>query len=98
MQGHPASSSRITPGAALSIESAASLIERLRRTLLSSNLDCRCRDTLAGALDRFGGLCRHIYDQIGATTSGKSDRLHQKSSGWEMQALMYVKLRSAYDR
>jgi hypothetical protein len=67
MYDHPAYLARTTPEATPSIENAANLIERLRRTLLFSDLDCRCRDTLAAALDRFGALERRRLSRQGLT-------------------------------
>lgn len=67
MHDHPANLARVTPEATPSIESAANLIERLRRTLLFSDLDCRCQDTLAAALDRFGTLERRRLSRQGLT-------------------------------
>ncbi|MGB3448396.1 MAG: hypothetical protein WBA48_17035 [Xanthobacteraceae bacterium] len=55
----------VTPEATPTIENAANLIERLRRTLLFSDLDCRCRDTLAAALDRFSALERRRLSRQG---------------------------------
>lgn len=76
MQGHPASHSWIMPEATPSIENAANLIERLRRSLLFSDLDCRCRDTLAVALDRFGALERRRLSRQGLTYArGHKDRI-----------------------
>ena len=76
MQGHPASHSCATPETAPSIENAANLIERLRRTLLFSDLDCRCRDTLTVALDRFGALERRRLSRQGLTYArGHKDRI-----------------------
>lgn len=37
-------------------EEARELIGRLRHVLLPADLDCRCRETLAGALERFSQL------------------------------------------
>jgi hypothetical protein len=37
-------------------EDARALIGRLRNVLLPAELDCRCRETLAGALERFSLL------------------------------------------
>jgi hypothetical protein len=37
-------------------EDARALIGRLRQVLLPAGLDCQCRETLAGALDRFSLL------------------------------------------
>lgn len=65
MHDHPVDLARIAPEVTPSIENAANLIERLRRTLLFSDLDCRCRDTLAAALDRFGALERRRLSRQG---------------------------------
>lgn len=65
MDDRPANLVRTTPEATPSIENAANLIERLRRTLLFSDLDCRCRDTLAAALDRFGAMERRRLSRQG---------------------------------
>lgn len=67
MDDRPANLVRATPEATPSIENAANLIERLRRTLLFSDLDCRCRDTLAAALDRFGAMERRRLSRQGLT-------------------------------
>ncbi len=67
MDDRPANLVRTTPEATPSIENAANLIERLRRTLLFSDLDCRCRDTLAAALDRFGAMERRRLSRQGLT-------------------------------
>jgi hypothetical protein len=67
MDDRPANLARATPEATPSIENAANLIERLRRTLLFSDLDCRCRDTLAAALDRFGAMERRRLSRQGLT-------------------------------
>lgn len=67
MNDRPANLGRTTPEATPSIENAANLIERLRRTLLFSDLDCRCRDTLAAALDRFGAMERRRLSRQGLT-------------------------------
>ncbi len=67
MDDRPANLARTTPEATPSIENAANLIERLRRTLLFSDLDCRCRDTLAAALDRFGAMERRRLSRHGLT-------------------------------
>lgn len=65
MHDHPANLARIAPESPPSIENAANLIARLRRTLLFSDLDCRCRDTLAAALDRFDALERRRLSRQG---------------------------------
>jgi hypothetical protein len=56
---------RSAPEAAPTIGNAANLIERLQRTLLFSDLDCHCRDTLAVALDRFSVLERRRLSRQG---------------------------------
>jgi len=65
MHDHPANLARMAPESTPSIENAANLIARLRRTLLFSDLDCRCRDTLAAALDRFDALERRRLSRQG---------------------------------
>ncbi len=65
MQDHPANVSVIAPEAMPTVEDAANLIERLRHVLLFSELDCRCRDTLAAALDRFSTLERRRLSRRG---------------------------------
>ena len=67
MRDHPANLPGIPPEATPTIENTANLIERLRRTLLFSDLECRCRDTLAAALDRFGALERRRLSRQGLT-------------------------------
>lgn len=56
MHDYPTNLSGTTPVSTPTIDDTANLIERLRRVLLFSDLDCRCRDTLAAALDRFSTL------------------------------------------
>lgn len=76
MSGHlidlPAPAAETTP----TIEDAASLIERLSHVLLFSGLDCRCRETLAAALDRFGTLERRRLSRRGlAQARDHKDRI-----------------------
>lgn len=47
---------RHPPGQAGTATHASELIGRLRRILLPEQLDCPCRETLAGALERFDTL------------------------------------------
>lgn len=54
-----------TPEFISTVEGTANLIERLRHVLLFSGLDCRCRDMLAVALDRFSMLERRRLSRRG---------------------------------
>jgi len=56
MHSHPTNFPVVQPNVTPTVEATANLIERLRHVLLFSELDCRCRDTLAVALDRFSKL------------------------------------------
>ena len=67
MHDHPASPAGIMLEAQPTIVNATNLIERLRRTLLFSDLDCRCQDKLAAALDRFATLERRRLSRQGLT-------------------------------
>lgn len=67
MRDYPANVAAVAPEVTPTIGSATNLIERLRRTLLFSDLDCRCRDTLAAALDRFSALERRRLSRQGLT-------------------------------
>lgn len=73
---YPAHISVMTPEATPTVEDAANLIERLRNVLLFSELDCRCRDTLAAALDRFSTLERRRLSRRGlAQARDHKDRI-----------------------
>lgn len=65
MHDHPADLVSIMPEVTPTVENTANLIERLRRILLLSDLDCRCRDTLASALDRFDTMERRRLSRRG---------------------------------
>jgi len=61
MHEHPADHSISAAATVSTIEDTAELIERLRHVLLFAGLDCRCKETLAVALDRFSTLeCRRL--------------------------------------
>jgi hypothetical protein len=65
MHGNPTDLPASAPGIAPTIEHTSDLIERLRHVLLFSGLDCRCRETLALALDRFSTLERRRLSRRG---------------------------------
>lgn len=65
MQEYPTDLKAVAPEMTPTLDDTASLIERLRRVLLFSELDCRCRDTLALALDRFSTLERRRLSRHG---------------------------------
>ncbi len=76
MHDYPANLSGTTPVSTPTIDDTANLIERLRRVLLFSDLDCRCRDTLAAALDRFSTLeQRRLSRQSLAYARDHKDRI-----------------------
>lgn len=76
MHGHPANFPVVQPNITSTVESTANLIERLRHVLLFSELDCRCRDTLAVALDRFSKLERRRMSRRGiAQARDHKDRI-----------------------
>ena len=76
MHDHPTTLPVPAAETAPTVEDAARLIERLRHVLLSSGLDCRCRDTLAVALDRFDTLERRRLSRRGlAQARDHKDRI-----------------------
>ena len=76
MQESPADLPAPMPELTPTVEDTANLIERLRHVLLFSGLDCRCRDTLAVALDRFSTLERRRLSRRGlAQARDHKDRI-----------------------
>lgn len=76
MHSNPTDLPAPVPDSSPTIEDAANLIERLRHVLLFSGLDCRCRETLAVALDRFGTLERRRLSRRGlAQARDHKDRI-----------------------
>ena len=68
----PVSASQVSS----TVEDSVNLIERLRHVLLFSGLDCRCRETLAVALDRFSTLERRRLSRRGlAQARDHKDRI-----------------------
>lgn len=55
----------VVPAPAPTLDDTAALIERVRHVLLFAGLDCRCRETLATALDRFATLERRRLSRRG---------------------------------
>jgi hypothetical protein len=76
MQESPADFPAPMPELTPTVEDTTRLMERLRHVLLFSDLDCRCRDTLASALDRFSTLERRRLSRRGlAQARDHKDRI-----------------------